>query len=376
MLESMNKLRKHYVKQVTIGLLLAVAQLASTTWAQQPPTPSILNYASPNAQEISGLFWLVVGFSALVLLVVVVFMGAGIVQARRQAASGSEEEPPQIHGSLVLEVTWTLIPLAILGVLLVFTVRSLYALDGFAAPEDALHVNVTGQQFWWEMVYPEEGVVTANELVVPVGRPVRVNLSSKDVMHSFWVPQLAGKTDLVPGNSRALWFTAEREGIYHGQCAELCGDSHANMRFRVVALAPMEYEAWVQAAQQPSPAVSGQLASRGEQLFITKGCVGCHAVQDVNTYNRVGPNLSHVGSRTAIAAGILPNTRENMVRWLRYTDRVKPGVLMPNLGLSEDEAEAIAAYLEQRTLPGLDMRAIIEGRPYQSERLADEGAGR
>jgi cytochrome c oxidase subunit II len=340
-------------------LLLLLVLLSGFASASTLATPSILDTASPNAQEISKLFWLVMGFSIFVMAIVSAFMLAGIIGGLRER--NHDEEPPQTHGNLKLELAWTIIPLIILAILLVPTLRAIYTLDGFAAPEESIEINVVGKQFWWEMTYPEAGVITANEVVAPVGTPVRLNLASSDVMHSFWIPQVAGKTDLIPGNQRALWFTPEREGVFYGQCAELCGDSHANMRLRLVVLSPENYQAWLSAAQIPAEAPQAELAVAGSQLFIQKGCINCHAVQGVNTYNRAGPDLSHIGSRTSIAAGLLPNTRENMVRWLRFTDTVKPGVLMPNLVLSEEEADSIAAYLETLTLPGLDMQRALGG---------------
>jgi cytochrome c oxidase subunit 2 len=349
-----------------LGVLLALS-FGSSALATLPSlsTPSILDVASPNAREISKLFWLVMGFSIFVLAVVVAFMTAGIIGGLRDRKR--DEEPPQTHGNLKLEIAWTIIPLIILAILLVPTLSAIYRLEGYAAPEDALEVNVVGRQFWWEMVYPELGIVTANELVAPVGQPVRLNLASGDTMHSFWIPQVAGKTDLIPGNQRAMWFTPEREGVFYGQCAEICGDSHANMRLRLVVLSPQDYEAWVAAAQQPAAPPEDAFAQEGAQLFVQKGCINCHAVQGVNAYNRAGPDLSHIGSRTSIAAGMLPNTRENMIRWLRFTDTVKPGVAMPNLGLSQEEAERIAAYLATLTLPEFDLRAAIRGEGPQNQ---------
>jgi len=336
-------------------LLVLASGIAS---AASLPTPNILDTASPNAEEISKLFWLVMGFSIFVMAIVVAFMVAGIVGGIRDR--NHDEEPPQTHGNLKLEIAWTVIPLIILAILLVPTLSAIYKLDGFAAPDDAIEVNVVGRQFWWEMTYTDSGVVTANELVAPVGTAVKLNLASADTMHSFWIPQVAGKTDLIPGNQRTLWFTPDREGVFYGQCAELCGDSHANMRLRLVALSPENYRAWVAAAQRPAAAPETELAVAGSQLFIVKGCVNCHAVEGVNTYNRTAPDLSHIGSRTSIAAGMLPNTPENMIRWLRYTDTVKPGVAMPNLGLSQEEAESLTAYLQTLTLPGFDTQQALK----------------
>ena len=348
---------------VLLALPFALAATDERAHGALSSLPNILNPASPQAEEIEWLFWLVVGFSVFVMVIVTGFMAAGIIGGMRNRDVHSDEEPPQTHGNLKLEVAWTVIPLIILAILLVPTLRSIYTLDAISAPDDAVEVNVVGRQFWWEMVYLDEEVVTANELVVPVGRAVKINLASEDVMHSFWIPQMAGKVDLIPGNKRTLYFTAEKEGVYYGQCAELCGDSHANMRLRVVAMPEEQYNTWGVAAQQPA-AVATQVSAQnqqvqeGSQLFISKGCVNCHAVQGVNTYNRVGPDLSHIGSRTSIAAGMLANTPENMIRWLRYTDTVKPGVAMPNLGLTQEEAEALTAYLETLTLPDVDIQSM------------------
>lgn len=356
------KVRLKSVKRlVTLLGTLMLSSVGAFVWAQDAipflNSPSVLGGASPNAREVEGLFWWVIGLSIIVLLVVVAFLGATIIRGIRER--NLSEEPPQIHGNVALEVTWTVVPLLILAFLLVLTVNSIYRLSGYAAPENALEVNVYGQQYWWEFQYADSGIVTANELVVPVGQAVKLNLRSRDVMHSFWLPQFAGKTDLVPGNNRVQWFTPDQEGLYYGQCAELCGDSHANMRLRIIALAPDEYAQWEQAANMPAEVSSEQLVQQGSQLFISKGCINCHAVQGVNTYNRVGPDLSHIGSRTSIGAGILANNHDNMVRWLRYTNVVKPGVRMPNLGLNQEEAEAISAYLSDLTLPNVDIVSMI-----------------
>ena len=359
---------------LVVGACLCAGVFASSINQPGMPalsTPSILDTASPNAREVRKLFWLVMGFSIFVLSIVVAFMIAGIVGGVRDR--NHDVEPPQTHGNLKLEMAWTIIPLIILAILLVPTLSAIYQLDGFAAPKDAIEVNVIGRQFWWEMDYRASGVSTANELVVPVGTAVRLNLASGDTMHSFWIPQVAGKTDLVPGNQRTLWFTADREGVFYGQCAEICGDSHANMRLRLVALSPEDYAAWEDGALQAAAAPQAELAVAGSQLFISKGCINCHAVQGVNTYNRTGPDLSHIGSRTSIAAGILANTPENMIRWLRFTDTVKPGVAMPNLGLSQEEAEQLTAYLDTLTLPGFDMtQAVNETSPNTPRNQVNE----
>lgn len=342
--------RRLKVALLCLGTLLPAS-------AQNLPVPNILDTASPHAAEVGTLFWWVIGFSVLVMLAVTAFLGAIIwrgLKDRRRAL-----EPPQIHGNVTLEAIWTVVPLLIVGVLFALTAISTFRLHGLNAPEDALVIEVIGRQFWWEMRYPEEGIVTANELVLPVGRPVRLELLSGDVIHSFWIPQLAGKKDMIPGQVRHLWFTPKRPGIFHGQCAELCGDSHANMLLRAIVLPPEDYAAWVAAAQRAPAAPADALAQQGSQLFVQRGCISCHTVLERRTAPRPGPDLSHIGSRTSIAAGVLPNNREAMMRWLMHPELVKPGNLMPNLGLDEAEALALAAYMETLRLPEFDLQAVL-----------------
>ena len=241
---------------LVVGACLCAGVFASSINQPGMPalsTPSILDTASPNAREVRKLFWLVMGFSIFVLSIVVAFMIAGIVGGIRDR--NHDVEPPQTHGNLKLEMAWTIIPLIILAILLVPTLSAIYQLDGFAAPEDAIEVNVIGRQFWWEMDYRASGVSTANELVVPVGTAVRLNLASGDTMHSFWIPQLGGKRDLISNHTNYLWFTPDtslRTTVFNGSCNEYCGASHANMRFRTFVVTQQEFDGWVQ--QQLSPA--------------------------------------------------------------------------------------------------------------------------
>ncbi|GJG89637.1 cytochrome c oxidase polypeptide II [Gemmatimonadetes bacterium T265] len=261
-----------------------------------------------------------------------------------------------------------------------------------AAPPTApaVTVEVLGHRWWWEIRYrgspPSEGFTTANELHVPVGRPVRIRLASADVIHSFWVPQLAGKTDVVPGQNNEMWLQADRPGTYLGKCAEYCGLEHAQMYFSVVAETPERYAAWV--ANQQRPAVSDQLTSvptgyvrptppgtdpsvpaplpaatlrdvalqdpaavrmqvaRGQQVFLARQCAACHAVRGTNALGRVGPDLTHLASRRTIAAGVLPNTRGNLGGWVSNAQAIKPGNLMPTIPLSGPDLQALLAYLE------------------------------
>jgi cytochrome c oxidase subunit 2 len=210
-------------------------------------------------------------------------------------------------------------------------------------PHGSLSVEVIGHQWWWEIRYPELGITTANELHLPVGRPVSLSLKSADVIHSFWVPRLGGKRDLVGGKVNHLVFTVDEPGEYPGQCAEFCGASHANMRLTVIAQSPADFEAWTKRLTATPIPPSGE-AAKGHQAFLATGCVACHAIQGVAA-GVVGPNLTHVGSRKTLAGGILKNNPEDLARWLRNPPGVKPGALMPKLPLSDDQVAALVAYL-------------------------------
>jgi cytochrome c oxidase subunit II len=227
------------------------------------------------------------------------------------------------------------------------TIATIFALA--REPEGALQVTVTAHQWWWEYEYHEEGVITANELHIPAGRPVFLALESEDVIHSYWVPRLAGKIDVVPGRTNHLTIEADEPGEYHGTCAEYCGLSHANMRFRVFAHTPADYERWVQDQLAPPAEPATDLERRGLEIFSAEACVACHTVQGVSEA-RVGPDLTHFASRTTFAGSIFDRTDEHLAAWLRDAPGVKPGALMPrgiaDLGLSEDDIDALVAYLQ------------------------------
>jgi cytochrome c oxidase subunit II len=317
------------------------------------------------------------------LLVFVLVEGALIYAIFRFRGRPGDPEPHQTHGNTLVEIIWTVIPALILAAIAVPTVRAIFQTN--ATPgEDALEIEVVGHQWWWEFRYPEYNITTANELNIPVGRTVSLRMGSTDVIHSFWVPQFAAKRDVFANRETRMWFKAETAGEYPGQCAEFCGIQHARMAYHIQAQTPADFQAWVShmqtlgpkqpgtkpaagANQAPSsgnepgtrtvssgatvqqtraPTAQGPQYAAGEKLFLTKGCVACHSLQAVNApKGMVGPNLANVGARSYIAAGTLRNTDENMARWIRDPQSIKKGVLMPNLGLSEAEAQALAAYL-------------------------------
>ncbi len=254
----------------------------------------------------------------------------------------------QFHGNARLEVVWTLIPVLLVVAMAVPTFSTM-SRTSKPAPDNALQVVAIGHQWWWEFQYPELGVTTANELHLPVDRAVFVSLESTDVIHSFWVPQLTGKVDNVPGHVNHLWFTPNeaRPEPYLGQCAEFCGISHANMRFRVFVSASDDFDAWAKAAASDRIAPTADLAKAGEQQFVASGCSGCHTVQgQAGAVGTIGPNLTHLALRTTLASGTMDRTPENIRRWLSNPQAVKPGALMPNLNLSEEALDKLVAYLE------------------------------
>lgn len=289
---------------------------------------------------------------SLQLATIVFFLveGALVWALFRFRGKSGDAEPAQTHGNAILEVVWTVIPAVILVFIAIPTIQTIFK-TADVPTDDPLVIEVTGHQWWWEFRYPEYNLVTAGDMHVPTGRTVDLRMTSADVVHSFWTPQLAGKRDIFPKRDNRLWFKTETPGVYPGQCAEFCGTQHARMAFQVVAQAPDSFAAWrtgLAAVGLPADSTAptpNPLVAQGQQLFLTKGCVGCHVVTAVGAPTMVGPNLAGVGNRTTIASGWLPNTDENLARWLHNPQEVKVGVLMPNLGLSDAETTALVAYL-------------------------------
>ncbi|MCL6595585.1 MAG: cytochrome c oxidase subunit II [Firmicutes bacterium] len=286
-------------------------------------------------------FWIM----AAIFLVVAGVLVVAVIRFRERR--GQERElPPQVEGNTALEVVWTIVPILLLAILGVVTVAGSFTLARLAPSSRALVVQVTGHQYWWAYTYPSLGITTANDLHIPVGEKVDLELTSKDVMHAFWVPRLGGKTDLVPGRTNYMWIEADRPGVYTGQCAEFCGTGHADMRLVVEAQTPAQFQAWVQSMKHPSSVPASGLARQGYLDFKTAGCFACHAIAGTPYQGVVGPNLTNLAQRPMIAGNILRNTPANLAAWLRNPPGVKPGALMPNLHLSPSQVRALVAYLE------------------------------
>ena len=290
-------------------------------------------------QLFTGIFW----WAAGVFLVVETLLVVTLIRFRHREGRPA---PHPTHGHTLMEIAWTLAPAAILVFVAVPTVRTIFATSG-EAPADALKVDVIGHQWWWEFRYPELGLVTANELHVPLSRAVQLSLTSADVIHAFWAPPLGGKRDAIPGHVNRIAFRADRLGVYAGQCAEFCGASHANMRLRVVVDSDSGFGRWatVQLAGPAAPA-AGTLAERGKALFARSACLGCHTIQGVSP-GIIGPNLTHVGARTTIASGLFPNDSAHLASWISDAPALKPGSLMTRMKppLTDDDIAALVAYL-------------------------------
>jgi cytochrome c oxidase subunit 2 len=289
------------------------------------------------------IFLQILRWDTVIFLVVQALLLFAIFRFRERDPAAAP--PRQIRGSAVLEITWTLIPAVILTFIAFPTVAAIFRTQAMP-PKDALRVKVIGHQWWWEFQYPELGIVTATDLHIPAGRPVSLEITGVDVIHSFWVPPLGGKRDAIPGSTNRIVLTADAPGEYYGQCAEFCGASHANMRHRAVVETPEAFAAW--AAKQKEPGATppdGSPAAAGLRIFLAGTCVGCHTVQGVSA-GVIGPDLTHFGSRKTIAGGMLPNTPENLARWVHHAPAVKPGSIMPDQKLSDTEVAAVVAYLE------------------------------
>jgi cytochrome c oxidase subunit 2 len=305
---------------------------------------SALDPAGPQSSRIDHLWWFLFVICAIVWVVVAVALMRGLFRKRVEGKAVSERAATRtVSGAVAITA---LILLAILVVSAV-TGRSLASSP---SPHNELNVNIMGHQWWWEFQYvdgpPNRHVTTANEMHIPVGRPVRIHISSDDVIHSFFVPDLYGKLDLIPMHWNTTWFQADRPGIYHGQCAEYCGLEHAKMGFLVIADPADQFEAWMNNQRQESVIPSTPEQSLGRQVFLAAPCVTCHSIRGTDAHATVGPDLTHLASRHTIAAASLDNTRGNLGGWIVDAQRTKPGVNMPGIHLNSDQLEPLITYLE------------------------------
>ena len=336
--------------------VMVAAASVTTALAQDRPTVlpgahDALVTAGPQAARIGALWNLTVFVCTAVFCAVLI----GLVFALWRSGRAANDSAPDLSSVAkhergpYLSVLWSVaVSIVLLLVLVVASVITDRALAR-ASLDNAIRIDVTGHQWWWELSYrgdsPGDNFSAANELHVPVGRPVVLRLKADDVIHSLWVPSLAGKKDLIPGRTTTMSFRADRPGRYRGQCAEFCGFQHAFMAFEVIAEAPAQYDEWAAAQRRPATEPSTATTRRGRDVFLASTCIMCHAIEGTDAGARKGPDLSHVGGRSTIAAGTLPNRPSEMARWIANTQEFKPGVNMPATPLSSDDMGALVSYL-------------------------------
>jgi cytochrome c oxidase subunit 2 len=303
-------------------------------------TPSILGGKGNESHRIAGVWWLMFGLATAVYVIVAGFILVALLRGRRT----EHGKPTRLKDDTLIWIGGLAVPTVILAILAVVTVTTTENLR--TQERGALVIDVVGKRWWWDVSYPGAQVVTANEIHVPVGRPIDLTLRSDNVVHSFWVPQLAGKLDMVPGQTNHLRIRAREAGTYRGECAEFCGIQHALMQFVVIADEPVEFDRWLarQAAQSSSP--TSEQTARGQLVFLRESCAGCHTIRGTGARGKVGPDLSNFGSRSTIGAATVPNTRGYLSGWIADAQAVKPGNLMPPIPLEPADLDALVAYLE------------------------------
>jgi len=314
----------------------------------QPAIPSALDPQGPAAANIANLcgilFWL--GTAVFVIVTALLLF---IVFTHRHRPRGDRNERPEPDLRAPEHRTWlwwggVIFPAIILGLTLFFTLRSHIAL-AYPPTPPALTIEVIGHLWWWEVRYPDHEVTTANEIYIPAGQPVSVRLTTNDVIHSFWVPELNGKMDMIPGKTNTLWLQAAEPGIYRGLCTEFCGLQHAKMQYLVIAVPPNAFAQWLEQQRQPAPVPTDETTRLGQQIFLGSACVYCHAIRGTNASGQLGPDLTHVASRRTLGAGILPNNRGTLGGWTINAQHIKPGNRRPPMNLSGVELQALLDYL-------------------------------
>jgi cytochrome c oxidase subunit II len=341
---------------ISVGALPVVG-FTAWLWSQAGTTvplagggniTNIFAPASGHAKMLFDLAMFVLALTGTIFVVVFGLLACAILRFRRTAAN-ADREPAQVYGSTQIELAWTIIPCLIVLVLFLATARVIHAVQDAPKPPGALDVTAVGHQFWWEFRYPGLGIVTANELHIPVSdpsrpRPTFLKLLSADTDHSFWIPELGGKTDLIPNRVNQMWLDPQRTGLFLGQCAQYCGTQHGKMLLRAVVDSPEGFDAWVRAQQQP--AARDERVAEGRRVFETTSCINCHAVGGTAANGRFGPDLTHLMSRSTIASGAAENTRANLRRWIDDPDSIKPGSLMPAMKVADADLDALVAYME------------------------------
>lgn len=326
---------------VILGLAAALTAACAADGHVQSP----LNAAGDRAAGILTLWRVMLVTFTVVYSAVLGLVGWSMLRRRES------QEPRHAEPKLWIGVGGLLVPGIVLTVLLVLTLRTMSVEAAQEARSADLTIRVAGLRWWWDVEYEhadaQSRLRTANEIHIPVGRDVRILLESRDIIHSFWVPALDGKIDMIPGRVNELRLRAERPGIFRGQCAEFCGMQHANMAFLVIAQDPDEFDAWYRQQLEPASIPASAQVQRGLEVFLQKPCAVCHAVRGTYALATVGPDLTHFASRRTLAAGARPNNRGNLGGWISNPQAIKPGSHMPNMDLTAEELQSLLAFLEQ-----------------------------
>ena len=315
-----------------VSLIALAGLILSTGCGSVFPT---LRPVSSQGTIIYHQYIVVMILSTIVFLIVFGLLGWILLHYR---GNEGDDEPNQTSGNKALEITWITIPVVMLIGLFIYSAVNMRSVE--ANDSSALQINVIGHQWWWEYQYPSLGIDTASELHLPVGTPVRLNITGADVIHSFWVPDLGWKMDAIPGKSNPMNLNLTKTGTFDGSCAEFCGSEHAWMRIRVISQNQSDFNSWVSMMRSPSPQPTSALEKQGEQIFNSSTCVSCHV------FSRVGPSLTHLGSRQWLGSGVIDNTPQNLANWIMNVQNIKPGALMPDFHYSPDQLKALVAYLE------------------------------
>ena len=332
----------------TPGLCFAVLFGAGLAFAgESGGVTNIFRTDSTPARAISDYTVLILAICAAIFVIVTGLLAYTTARFRHRPGD-DEHEPPQVYGSNQIELAWTVLPILIVFVLTLVTARTIAEVQDAAPPANALQATVVGHQWWWEVRYPELGIVTANELHVPVSdpaqsRPTFLKLESADVAHSFWVPQLAGKTDVIPNRDNRMWIDPFRPGTYLGNCAEYCGTQHAHMLIRVIVHPAGDFERWV--AEQQREVTKDLQGNAGRDVFFSTSCINCHTIKGTEANGKFGPDLTHLMSRETLGSGAASNTPEQLRAWVRNPQKLKEGCYMPDMQLTGEELDQIVQYL-------------------------------
>jgi cytochrome c oxidase subunit 2 len=303
--------------------------------------------ATPGSEEKQAALF-TIGITAVIFFVVAGLIVFTVLRFRRRAGDDTRQEPPQVYGSNQIEAAWTIIPILIVFVLIGVSARVIASVQNASPPAKTLKVRLVGHQWWWEVQYPDYGFVTANEIHVPANLDGKtatyLELTSVDVIHSFWIPKLAGKFDLIPNRVNYMWIDPKETGVYVGNCAEYCGTQHANMLLRVIADTPQDFNTWTQ--QQQQPAVDTAQVSQAKDAFGALACVNCHMIRGTGAVGKFGPDLTHLMSRQTLAAGALVNDAKSLRDWVNDPQESKPGCFMPSMKLTDQELNQVVSYLQ------------------------------